>query len=78
MPRTTSTTRSCASREWETAAHDPRLLWPDTMAVAADGRLHVTANRLRHQAKYQRGEDLWRKPRTLFRIRLGVRPVPPR
>jgi hypothetical protein len=48
------------------------------MAVAADGRLHVTANRLRHQAKSQRGEDLWRKPRTLFRIRLGVRPVPPR
>ncbi len=30
--------------QWETVAHDPRLLWPDTMSVAADGYLYVTAN----------------------------------
>ena len=29
--------------EWETVAHDGRLLWPDTMSVAADGHLYVTA-----------------------------------
>ena len=60
---------------WETVAHDPRLLWPDTMSVAADGHLYVTANQLHRQKKYQRGEDLRRKPYTLFRIDLGVRPV---
>jgi len=31
---------------WETVAHDPRLLWPDTMSVAADDYLYVTANQL--------------------------------
>lgn len=60
---------------WETVAHDPRLLWPDTMSLAADGHLYVTANQLHRQEKYQRGEDLRRKPYTLFRVRLGVRPV---
>ena len=30
---------------WEAVAHDPRLLWPETiMPVAADGHLHVTAD----------------------------------
>ena len=27
---------------YETLVHDPRLLWPDTMSVAADGYLYVT------------------------------------
>src|SRR4051812_15324716 len=37
---------------WETVVHDPRLLWPDTMSVAADGHLYVTANQL-----YPQGQD---------------------
>jgi sugar lactone lactonase YvrE len=61
--------------EGETVAHDPRLLWPDTMSVAADGHLYVTANQLHRQAKYQRGEDKRRKPYTLFRVRVDARPV---
>jgi sugar lactone lactonase YvrE len=60
---------------WETVAHDRRLLWPDTLSVAADGHLYVTANQLHRQAKYQRGEDKRRKPYALFRIRVGARPV---
>ncbi len=32
--------------------HDPRLLWPDTMSVATDGCLYVTANQLYRQSKY--------------------------
>ena len=35
---------------WETVAHDPRLLWPDTLSVATDGYLYVTANQLHRQA----------------------------
>ncbi len=38
--------------------HDPRLLWPDTMSVAADGHLYVTVNQLHRQDKYQGGKDL--------------------
>jgi len=63
------------NKEWETVAHDPRLLWPDTMSIATDGYLYVTANQLHRQARYQGGQDQRQKPYTLFRIRLGVQPV---
>jgi sugar lactone lactonase YvrE len=61
--------------EWETVAHDPRLLWPDTMSVATDGYLYVTANQLHRQTKYQYGKDLRQKPYTLFRIPINAQPV---
>jgi sugar lactone lactonase YvrE len=60
---------------WETVTHDPRLLWPDTLSLARDGYLYVTANQLHRQARYQKGHDLRRKPYTLFRTRVGEHPV---
>ena len=63
------------SGEWETVTHDPRLLWPDTLSLAADRYLYVTANQLHRQARYHRGRDLRRKPYTLFRIRIDSQPV---
>ncbi|HEX5891662.1 MAG TPA: L-dopachrome tautomerase-related protein [Nitrososphaeraceae archaeon] len=62
-------------RIWETIVHDQRLLWPDTLSVALDGYLYVTANQLHRQARYQKGHDLRRKPYTLFRIRIDASPV---
>lgn len=59
---------------WETVAHDPHLMWTDTMSIATDGYLYVTANQLHRQAKYQKGE-LRYKPYTLFRIRIDAQPV---
>jgi sugar lactone lactonase YvrE len=68
--------RRCPDRaEWETVTHDPRLLWPDTLSLAVDGYLYVTANQLHRQARYHRGRDLRRKPYTLFRIRIDAQPV---
>lgn len=61
--------------EWETLVHDPRLLWPDTMSVATDGYLYVTANQLHRQARYHAGKDLRRKPYSLFRVRIDAQPV---
>jgi sugar lactone lactonase YvrE len=61
--------------EWETVVHDPRLLWPDTMYVAADGYLYVTANQLHRQPPYNGGQDLRQKPYTLFRIRIDEGPI---
>jgi len=61
--------------EWETVAHDPRLLWPDTLSLAADGYLYVTANQLHRQARFHKGRDLRRKPYTLFRVRIDAQPV---
>jgi len=60
---------------WQTVAHDPRLLWPDTLSVATDGYLYVTANQLHRQPRYHQGQDLRQKPYTLFRIHIGSGPV---
>jgi len=61
--------------EYETVVHDPRLLWPDTMSVATDRHLYVTANQMHRQAKYQRGQDLRCKPYALFRTPIDAGPV---
>jgi len=61
--------------QWETVVHDPRLLWPDTLSVAADGHLYVTANQLYRQDTYRGGEDQRRKPYVLFRTPIDAGPV---
>lgn len=60
---------------WETVVHDSRLLWPDTLSLATDGYLYVTANQLHRQAKFNMGRDLRNKPYTLFRVRIDAQPV---
>ncbi|HYZ17481.1 MAG TPA: L-dopachrome tautomerase-related protein [Candidatus Acidoferrum sp.] len=67
--------RRRADGEWETVVHDPRLLWPDTLSLATDGYLYVTANQLHRQAMFHRGRDLRRKPYALFRVRVDAQPV---
>ena len=61
--------------EWETIAHDPRLLWPDTLSLASNGYLYVTANQLHRQARFHNGQDMRRKPYMLFRIKVDAKPV---
>jgi sugar lactone lactonase YvrE len=61
--------------EWETTVHDPRLLWPDTLSLASDGYLYVTANQLHRQARFHNGRDMRRKPYALFRIKVNSKPV---
>ena len=61
--------------EWETIVHDSRLLWPDTLSLASDGYLYVTANQLHRQARFHNGRDMRRKPYTLFRIKVDAKPV---
>jgi sugar lactone lactonase YvrE len=60
---------------WETVAHDEHLLWPDTLSLATDGFLYVTANQLHRQARFHQGHDLRRKPYALFRIPIDADPV---
>ena len=59
----------------ETIAHDPRILWPDTMSMASDGYLYFTANQLNDQPTMHNGQDLRRKPYQLFRIKVDAQPV---
>jgi sugar lactone lactonase YvrE len=50
-------------------------LWPDTLSLATDGYLYVTANQLHRQARFHKGRDLRRRPYTLFRVRIDAQPV---
>ena len=61
--------------EWETIVHDSRLLWPDTLSLASNGYLYVTANQLHRQARFHNGQDMRRKPYMLFRIKVDAKPV---
>jgi len=67
--------RRLPTGELQTLVHDERLLWPDTMSVAVDGHLYVTANQLHRQAKYQDGEDLRQHPYLLLRFPIDAGPV---
>jgi sugar lactone lactonase YvrE len=60
---------------WRTIAHDPRILWPDTLAVAQNAYLYFTANQLERQPGFHDGHDLRRKPYILFRVRIDAGPV---
>jgi sugar lactone lactonase YvrE len=61
--------------QYETIAHDPRMLWPDTMSLATDGYLYFTCNQLHRQARYQGGKDQRHKPYSLFRVQVDAKPV---
>jgi len=59
----------------ETLAHDQRLLWPDTICLAADGYLYIIANQLHRGAGFQMGEDRRERPYSLFRVPVDAGPV---
>ncbi len=59
----------------ETLVHDPRLIWPDTMSLATDGYLYVTANQLNRQPTMHNGRDERVKPYHLFRLKVDRHPV---
>lgn len=57
-------------------AHDPRILWPDTLAIGPDRALYFIANQLNRQPRFHCGNDLRRKPYSLFRFKTGALPAP--
>ena len=60
---------------YEFIARDPRLIWPDTLALAGDGYLYVTANQLNRQKNFHEGQDLRQQPYALFRVKVDAEPV---
>jgi Gluconolactonase len=60
---------------YETVVHDPRLLWPDTLSVATNGYLYVTANQLHRRGAYHHGQDRRVPPYALFRTYIDAAPV---
>jgi sugar lactone lactonase YvrE len=62
--------RWSAQAGFETLAHDPRMLWPDTLSLASDGYLYFTANQVERQGAFHNGKDLRQKPYVLFRLKV--------
>jgi sugar lactone lactonase YvrE len=62
--------RRSPNHEIETLVHDPRVLWPDTLSLAANGYLYFTANQVERQGVFHNGQDLRQKPYVLFRVKV--------
>jgi sugar lactone lactonase YvrE len=62
--------RRRADGEIETLVHDPRVLWPDTLSLAADGYLYFTVNQIERQPPFNYGKDLRKRPYVLFRVKV--------
>lgn len=62
--------RRSVAGDIETLVHDPRVLWPDTLSLAADGYLYFTANQIERGAVFHDGHDLRQKPYALFRLKV--------
>jgi len=63
--------RWSANGDFETLVHDPRVLWPDTLSLAADGFLYFTVNQIERQGTFHNGQDLRKKPYVLFRVKVN-------
>ncbi|MEO6860694.1 MAG: gluconolaconase, partial [Microcoleus sp.] len=55
-----------------TVAHDARMLWPNCLFVAQDDYLYFTVDQWNRNPSYHNGEDLRKKPYSLFRIRIDA------
>jgi len=62
--------RRKAAGEIETIVHDPRVLWPDTLSLAADGYLYFTANQIERGPVHHGGQDFRQKPYVVFRVKV--------
>lgn len=55
-------------------AQDPRLLWPDTLALDGDGGLLITNTQIHRSALFH-GEDRRERPFTIFRVATDSKPL---
>jgi hypothetical protein len=67
--------RRIGDGSFETLVHDPRALWPDTLALAESGWLYFTANQLHRQPQYHDGLDERARPYSILRVKTDGRPV---
>jgi sugar lactone lactonase YvrE len=59
----------------EVVVVDPRLMWPDTIAIGADKYLYITTSQHDRRAEFHHGKDLRQKPYGLYRVLVGSGPV---
>ena len=59
----------------ETLVEDPRLQWPDTLAISRDHFLYVTANQLDLLPRFHDGKDLRHQPWYILRLPIDAGPI---
>lgn len=59
----------------EIVAADPRLIWADTIAITADGWLHISAAQVNRRPEYNDGRDLQQPPYAILRMRIDAGPA---
>jgi sugar lactone lactonase YvrE len=67
--------RRSADGAWSTALHGPEVLWPDTLALAADGYLYVSVNQLPRTPLFNAGVDDRIPPYRIVRVPVDGRPI---
>lgn len=60
---------------FSTVVHAPKLLWPDTLALAANGYLYVSVNQLPRTPLFNDGVDMRVPPFQLIRVPVDARPI---
>ncbi|MFI5614894.1 L-dopachrome tautomerase-related protein [Amycolatopsis sp. NPDC051903] len=64
-----------ADGSWSTLLHGPSVLWPDTLALAADGYLYVSVNQLPRTPLFNAGVDDRVPPYRIVRVPVDARPI---
>ncbi|AYF97221.1 SMP-30/gluconolactonase/LRE family protein [Protaetiibacter intestinalis] len=60
---------------WSTVVHGPDVLWPDTLALGADGYLYVSVNQLPRSPLFNRGVEERILPYLIIRARVDATPI---
>ena len=61
--------------QWTTVLQARKLLWPDTLAIAADGHLYVSVNQLPRTPLFNGGADDRIPPYLIVRVNIGAQPI---
>jgi hypothetical protein len=56
--------------EFKVLVTDPKMIWPDSMALGTNGYLYFTCNQINRQALFHRGTDMRQRPYHLYRVKV--------
>jgi len=67
--------RRSPTGQWTTVVQAGNLLWPDTLAIAADGHLYVSVNQLPRTPLFNGGIDDRIPPYLIVRVAVAAQPI---
>ncbi|TDU81311.1 sugar lactone lactonase YvrE [Prosthecobacter fusiformis] len=59
------------SKETATLIEDSRIQWPDTLSLAPDGTMYITASQIHRMPQYNGGKSQQKGPYTLYRFKMN-------